>query len=290
MRLPTLQHPLEKQVDWENSALRATSYRHTYKNQNLFWFTSNAFLKRPVLLNWRLLRPFFKEEATCKSITKKGLLYAPENHEECKSGMLSDQPRLLCVTSMALLCHRGQQLLKDMTSLGTDFEMHAILQGYVEDPTAKDFIARKARTIALSKGQGTQQSTLFTSLEIPWRFLTRAVLRSLAGLMSHEKGSVWGFLWVRKVWFTFAQWRFAPETFGKWQKGERSPVVSRLPGSCKHLALRNLRFCARNMEHMYSVLAWSAKGTKKWDKKSDSHATEKGAKKLVSSNFAKILE
>jgi hypothetical protein len=29
---------------------------------------------------------------------------------------------------------------------------------------------------------------------------------------------------------------------------------------------------------------------KKWDKKSDSHAAEKGAKKLVSSNFAKILE
>jgi hypothetical protein len=43
------------------------------------------------------------------------------------------------------------QLLKDMTSSGTDFEMHTIWQGYVEDPTAKDFIARKARTIALSE-------------------------------------------------------------------------------------------------------------------------------------------
>jgi hypothetical protein len=38
-----------------------------------------------------------------------------------------------------------------MTSLGTDFEMHAIWQGYVEDPAAKDFEARKARTITLSK-------------------------------------------------------------------------------------------------------------------------------------------
>ena len=28
----------------------------------------------------------------------------------------------------------------------------------------------------------------------------------------------------------------------------------------------------------------------KWDKKSDSHAAEKGAKNLVSSNFAKILD
>ncbi len=52
-----------------------------------------------------------------------------------------------------------------MTSLETDFETHAIWQGYIEDPAAKDFLARKARTIALSKAQGTQQSTLFTSLK-----------------------------------------------------------------------------------------------------------------------------
>jgi hypothetical protein len=45
-------------------------------------------------------------------------------------------------------------LLEDMTSLGTDFETHAIWQGYVEDPAAKDFVVRKARTIALSKAQG----------------------------------------------------------------------------------------------------------------------------------------
>jgi hypothetical protein len=55
---------------------------------------------------------------------------------------------------------------------GTDFEMHAIWQGCIEDPAAKDFVAQKAGTIALSKAQGTQQSTLFTSLEIPWGFHT----------------------------------------------------------------------------------------------------------------------
>ncbi len=38
-----------------------------------------------------------------------------------------------------------------MTSLGTDFETHAIWQGYIEDPAAKDFVAGKARTIAWSK-------------------------------------------------------------------------------------------------------------------------------------------
>jgi hypothetical protein len=74
-----------------------------------------------------------------------------------------------------------------MMSLETDFETHAIWQGYVEEPAEKDFVARKARTIALSKAQGTQQLTLFTSLEIPWGFLTRVVLRYSAGLMSSEK-------------------------------------------------------------------------------------------------------
>ncbi len=182
---------------------------------------------------------FFHKEATCKSSTKKGLLYAPENPKEHEKGTLSDQPQLSRVTSMALLCHWRWQLLKDMVSLGTDFKMHAIWQGYVEDPAAKDFVARKARTIALTKAQGTWQSTLFKSLEIPLGFLTQAVLHSLAGLMSRKKVSVWGFLWVRKVWFAFAQWTFAPETFGKRQKGEKSPVVSLLPGSHKHLALRN---------------------------------------------------
>jgi hypothetical protein len=109
--------------------------------------------------------------------------------------MLSDRPRLSRVTSTALLCRWGQQLLKDMMSLGTDFEMvHAMWQGYVEDPAAKDFVGRKAQTIALSKEQRTQQSTLFTSLEIPLGFLPRLVLCSLAGLMSRKKVSVQGFL------------------------------------------------------------------------------------------------
>ncbi len=49
-------------------------------------------------------------------------------------------------------------MLKDMTSLGTDFEMHA-MQGYVEDPAAKDFVARKARTIALNEVRGSCRKT-----------------------------------------------------------------------------------------------------------------------------------
>ncbi len=51
-----------------------------------------------------------------------------------------------------------------MMSFVTDFETHAIWQGYVEDPAAKDFVARKARTITLSKVQGSCHKT---SINLP---------------------------------------------------------------------------------------------------------------------------
>ncbi len=163
-----------------------------------------------------------------------------------------------------------------MTSLRTDFETHAIWQRYVEDPTAKDFVARKAHTIALSKALGIQQSTSFTSLEIPWGFHTRAVLHSLAGLMSRKKVSVWGFLWVRKVWFAFAQQTFASETFGKRRKAScfKKPTCS----------VPEIWGC------MYDVLTCSAKGTRNGMRNQIAVQPRKGTKKLVRNNFAKILE
>ncbi len=36
---------------------------------------------------------------------------------------------------------------RSMTLLGTDFEKRAIWQGSVEEPAAKDFVARKVHTI-----------------------------------------------------------------------------------------------------------------------------------------------
>ncbi len=163
-----------------------------------------------------------------------------------------------------------------MTSLGTDFETHAIRQGYVEYPTVKDFIARKACTIALSKSQGTQQSTLIHELEIPQGFRSRAVLHSLAGLMSREKVSVWEFLWVRKVWFAFAQRAFASETFGKRRKVFcfQKPMCS-----VPEIWLR-----------MYNVLPRSAKGTRNGMRNWIPVQPRKGMKKSVSSDYAKVLE
>ncbi len=59
-----------------------TSYRRTYKNQIFFWFTSEAFLKRPISLKSSLLHPFSTRKSESKSSTKKGLLYTLD--ESCK--------------------------------------------------------------------------------------------------------------------------------------------------------------------------------------------------------------
>jgi hypothetical protein len=82
----------------------------------------------------------------------------------------------------------------------------------------------------------------------------------------------------------------AAETFGKRQKRENLLVVRLLPGSHERLASRNP--CILFQKHggactMYLIgVPWY----EKQDEKPDSHAAEKGTKKLVSSNFAKILK
>jgi hypothetical protein len=47
-----------------------------------------------------------------------------------------------------------------MTFLGTDFKKHAIWQGSVEKPAAKDFVARKVRTIEWNKVKGTSWNAI----------------------------------------------------------------------------------------------------------------------------------
>ncbi len=67
---------------------------------------------------------------------------------------------LTLVTSTAFLGSWVLEPIEDMTSLGTDFEMHNNWQGYVEAPPAKDFVPRKVHTIALSKVQGTHWNAI----------------------------------------------------------------------------------------------------------------------------------
>jgi hypothetical protein len=88
-----------------------------------FWFTSSGFCKRPVLFEvlapaslflWRshMQREYQKRTTLCsESSTSKGLLYAPDP-DNCKKGMLSDQPQLSRVSSTVLLCCWGRSCSK----------------------------------------------------------------------------------------------------------------------------------------------------------------------------------
>ncbi len=128
----------------------------------------------------------------------------PEDQADRKKGTLSNQPRLILVTPTVLLGSWVRQPIEDMTSLGTDFEMHAYWQGYTEEPTANDVVARKAHTIASGKTQGTHwnrikckerlgifpeavvgQATI--NLYSQGGFLAQAVLCGLSGGLCHVR-------------------------------------------------------------------------------------------------------
>ncbi len=220
----------------------------------------------------------------------------------------------MCTTPTALLGSWVLHPIKDVLSLGTDFEMHAKWwQGSIEEPAAKDFccegglhyqIEQSARNPlkreqvprvlgALSRSchQTSYNQPWFTSLEIPWGFLARAVLRWLSGGLCH----------ARKCQFEDITWEEKGtipdrpmDVFMRnlWQKAEQGKKTgtnccTRFP---RVSSSRKRIMCARNMGAHVQRGTWRTKGIKKRDEKLDSRAAEKGTKKLVSSNCAKILE
>jgi hypothetical protein len=121
-----------------------------------------------------------------------------------------------------------------MMSFVTDFETHAIWQGYVEDPTAKDFVARKARTIALSKAQGSCHKTCNNQ---PIHEFGYPFGDSIPGLycvawlgQGHaRKCQSEDFCEKERYESCSVQQMFTAETFGKRRKRENSPVVHHRP-------------------------------------------------------------
>jgi hypothetical protein len=131
-----------------------------------------------------------------------------------------------------------------MTSFVTDFEMHAIWQRYVEDPAAKDFVVRKAHTIALSEARGSCHKTSDNQPihEFGYPFgdsIPGLYCIAWLGLSHFNKCQFEGFCEKERYESCSVQWTFTAETFGKRWKRENSLVVRLLPGSHEHLALRN---------------------------------------------------
>jgi hypothetical protein len=94
------------------------------------------------------------------SLSWENSLRNPEEQEDHKKGTLSDQHQLTHVTPTALLGSWVLHPIEGMMSLGTDFEKRAKWQGSVEEPAAKDFVARGVRNIKLTEVQGTSWNAI----------------------------------------------------------------------------------------------------------------------------------
>jgi hypothetical protein len=155
-----------------------------------------------------------------------------------------------------------------MMSFVTDFETHVKLQGYVEDPAAKDFVVRKARTIALSEARGSCHKTRDNQpYSRVWKSLGDSLPKlycvAWLGLDHAIKCQFKDFCEKERYDSCSVQRTFAPETFGKRRKRENSPVVRLLPGS----SCFKKPTCSVWVR-MYDILAWRANstrnGTRNW--------------------------
>ncbi len=120
----------------KNSALCATSYRRTYKNQIIFLVHEWCVSYETSLVKLRLLHPFSTSKSKSKSGTRKDYL-----------------SRLRSPTKSTFKCLFKDTLLWHVV-MSTNLRNPN--KGYVEEPAAKDSVARKAHIITLSEVWGTE--------------------------------------------------------------------------------------------------------------------------------------
>ncbi len=165
---------------------------------------------------------------------------------------------------------------------------HYCFEQSARNPLEHDQVQKALGKLSRSCLRTSNNQPWFTSLNTPWGFLARAVLRWLSGGLCHtRKCQLKDIVWEDKVWFTFAQQRLAPETFSKKRKGERKPVPSLVPGSCERLVLRNSRILCQ--KHRGARTAYYLGVPKAWENMMRNWIAmqPKGAKKFVSSNSQK---
>ncbi len=118
------------------------------------------------------------------------------------------------------------------------------MAGYVEDPTAKNFVAKKACTIVFSKAWGSFHKT---SDNQPIHEFGYPFGDSIPGLycvawlgQGHaRKCQSKDFCEKERYELCSVGWKFAAETFGKRRKRDNSLVMRLLPDSHERLASRN---------------------------------------------------
>jgi hypothetical protein len=146
-----------------------TAFQPVLNQEFLFGSRVAVFSRDSSCLKYWLLHPFFCKEATCKGSTVKGLLYAAKAvpskdyfmHLTLKNARKgrwvispdyrASHPRRSCAVGDVVA--QRYDVLRDWLWDACH------MAGVCEDPAAKVFVARKARTIALSEAQGSCQKT-----------------------------------------------------------------------------------------------------------------------------------
>jgi hypothetical protein len=217
-----------------------------------FWVASSGVHKQPVL--FEVLAPaFFILQGShvqrqyrkltslhSKSSTLKGLLDAPEPHNHEK-GMLIDQLQLTRVSSTALLCCWGHSRSKIWRPSWLTLRRMPYGRGTLKILLQRIFVARKARTIALSEVRGSCHKTSNNQPFHEFRYPFGDSIPGLYCIAWLGKCQSKNFCEKERYESCSVQWTFAAETFGKRRKRKCSPVVRLLPGSHKRLDSRNTR-------------------------------------------------
>jgi hypothetical protein len=153
-----------------------------------------------------------------------------------------------------------------MMFLGTDFEKRAKWQKSIEEPAAKDFVARKVHTIKWNEVQGSIWNAIKCKERL--RSHPEAVVRKATINLYSQIWKSLGDSFPKLYWVDLAEAYVTQENVSseilcekkrydlqspngrsheKRRNGEGQPVLILVPGSHEHLALRKCVMCARNM-------------------------------------------
>jgi hypothetical protein len=151
--------------------------------------------------------------------------------------------------------------------------------------------AKSAWEVIQQLSSDKQQSTLLTSLEIPWGFQSQAVLHWLSRGLCHAKKFQFKDLDKKKRYDSQSPNgrldKKPLERKAEWEQNAGTNYGTRFPRASYFEKMGNM--CKETWGRMYNVVSGVQKVYKR-DKKLESHTTKKGAKKLVSSDVTKMLE
>jgi hypothetical protein len=120
-------------------------------------------------------------------VVRSRSLRIPEEQDDCKKRDIEQSVPTHMHHTHCIRMQLGTTADRSTTFLGTDFEKRAIWQGSIEEPAAKDFVARKVRTIKWNKVLGTSWNAIRCKEHL--RSCPAAVVRQATINLIHKVGN-----------------------------------------------------------------------------------------------------